>query len=74
MIKTRSQVRSEFARKGWTYSNWAVKHGFSVNLVIAILNDDDASPKRPCLRGASHNIAVKLGIKEGEISAEFARA
>lgn len=67
-IKTRSQVRAEFARKGWSYSGWAKKHRFSPALVLAIVNDDDATPKRKCLRGESHNIAVKLGLKDGEIS------
>jgi len=68
MVKTRSQVRAEFSRKGWSYSGWATQHGFSPNLVIAIINDDDNAPKRKCLRGESHNIAVKLGLKDGEIS------
>ncbi|VFR54504.1 hypothetical protein BRI6_1085 [plant metagenome] len=36
--------------------------------MLAIVNDDDATPKRKCLRGESHNIAVKLGLKDGEIS------
>jgi hypothetical protein len=33
-----------------------------------ILNDDDRNPKRKCLRGESHNIAVALGLKDGLIS------
>ncbi|WP_175716563.1 DNA-binding protein [Burkholderia anthina] len=74
MLKTRAQVRAEFAKKGLSYSSWAAKHGFPSGLVIEILNDNDSSPKRPCLRGTSHNIAVKLGLKEGEVSTELARA
>jgi len=74
MVKTRAQVRAEFAKKGWSYSSWAIKHGFPTGLVIDIINDRDDRPKRPCLRGTSHNIAVKLGLKEGEVSIELARA
>lgn len=66
-LKTRSEVRSEFARRGLSYSAWAAHHGYSPNLVIAIINDDDVNPARKCARGASHNIAVQLGLKEGEV-------
>jgi hypothetical protein len=37
-------------------------------MVSDIINDDERSPKRKCLRGESHNIAVALGLKEGVIS------
>ncbi|HEM9000720.1 DNA-binding protein [Burkholderia cenocepacia] len=74
MVKTRTQVRDEFAKKGWSYSSWATKNGFPTGLVTQIINDDDVSPKRTCRRGTSHNIAVKLGLKEGEVSTEMARA
>ncbi len=66
-IKKRSEVRAEFARLGLSYSAWAAHHGYSPNLVIAIVNDDDVNPVRKCARGASHNIAVQLGLKEGEV-------
>lgn len=67
-LKTRQQVREEFNRKGWSYSAWARKHSYSAALVREILIDSDTSPRRKCLRGESHNIAVQLGIKEGEVS------
>lgn len=70
-LKKRSDVRAEFARKGWSYSAWATKYGYSPNLVIAIVNDDDHNPIRKCARGASHNIAVQLGLKEGEVNITF---
>ena len=70
-LKKRSEVRAEFARKGLSISAWATKHGYNANLVIAIINDDDASPSRPCARGTSHNIAVQLGLKEGEVNSTF---
>lgn len=66
-LKKRSEVRAEFARKGVSYSAWAAQYGYSPNLVIAIVNDDDVTPVRKCARGASHNIAVQLGLKEGEV-------
>ena len=67
MLKTRQQVREEFARKGLAYSEWARKRGYSPNLIYEILNDNPTNPTRKCLRGESHNIAVELGLKEGEI-------
>ena len=67
-LKSRAEVREEFARKGWSISGWAKKHGFSPVLVSDILNDNEKNPKRKCLRGESHNIAVALCIKDGDIS------
>ncbi|MFT4190866.1 MAG: DNA-binding protein [Comamonas sp.] len=67
-LKKRSEVRAEFIRKGWSISAWATRNGYSPNLVIAIINDDDVKPVRKCTRGDSHNIAVLLGLKEGEVS------
>ncbi|WP_312566179.1 DNA-binding protein [Comamonas sp.] len=69
-LKTRQQVREEFARTGGSISAWATKNRFSPPLVIAILNDDDKNPTRKCLRGHSHDIAVMLRIKDGEVSPE----
>ncbi len=67
-LKTRKQIREEFARKGWSYTGWARSHRYTPNLVIEIINDSDTNPRRKCLRGESHNVAVQLGLKEGEIS------
>ena len=66
-LKTRQQVRSEFASRGWSISAWAKQHGYSPVLVLDILNDDERNPKRKCMRGESHCIAVSLGIKAGEV-------
>lgn len=68
MVKTRAEVRKEFAKKGWSISGWAKSNGYSPNMAIAILADNDVNPRLKCLRGDSHNIAVQLGLKEGEIS------
>lgn len=73
-LKTRMQIRQEFSRIGMPYSAWAKQRGYSPNLVTDIINDDDKNPKRKCLRGDSHNIAVELGIKEGEINRSLAAA
>lgn len=67
-LKSRAEVREEFARKGWSISGWAKQNGFSQVLVSNILNDNEKNPKRKCLRGESHNIAVALRIKDGSIS------
>ena len=68
MLKTRAQVREEFARKGWSISGWAKANGYSPNVVIAILADNESKPRFKCLRGDAHNIAVQLGLKHGEVS------
>ena len=67
-LKTRKQVRDEFASRGWSYSDWARQRGYSAALVCMIVNDDDGTPQRKCLRGESHNIAVELGLKSGTVS------
>lgn len=67
-LKTRQQVREELARKGQSISGWARANRYSTGLVIEILNDDERNPRRKCLRGESHNIAVALGLKQGEVS------
>lgn len=68
MLKTRAQVRAEFASKGWSISAWARDNGYSPNMVIAILADNEAHLRHKCLRGDAHNIAVQLGLKEGVVS------
>jgi len=70
MPKTRAQVRAEFASKGWSISAWAKKHGYSPNMVIAVLADNEENPRLKCLRGDAHNIAVELGLKPGEVCRE----
>nr|DAW35808.1 MAG TPA: hypothetical protein [Caudoviricetes sp.] len=63
MIRTHQEVREEFARKGISYTSWAVLHGFSPNLVYEVIKGN-----RKCLRGQSHKIAVLLGLKKGVVS------
>ena len=67
-LKTRKQFREECALKGLPLASVAKRHGFNLNLFYEIVNDDDTNPRRKCLRGESHNIAVDLGIKDGQVS------
>ena len=66
-LKNRQQIRDEFAANGVSYSAWARPRGYSPNMVIAIVNDDDHNPRLKCLRGDAHNIAVELGLKRGQV-------
>lgn len=68
MPKSRDEVRKEFARRGQSISAWAKANRYSPNMVIAILADDEKNPRLKCLRGDAHNIAVTLGLKEGEVN------
>jgi len=63
-VKTRAAVREEFNRIGKPVTAWAREHGYKPNLVYEILGG-----RIHCNRGKSHEIAVLLGIKEGEIVA-----
>ncbi|QIL19762.1 DNA-binding protein [Thermomonas sp. HDW16] len=56
------EARQEFARHGVSIRQWAHIHGFPAQLVYQVL----AGRKR-CLRGKSHAIAVRLGLKPGVI-------
>lgn len=69
MTRTPQQAREELARKGVTVSEWAVANGFSVAMVFEVLKG-----KRKCIRGQSHQIAVALGLKDGEICSDPANA
>lgn len=64
-IRTPEEVRAELASKGISVSQWAASNGFSVNLVFEVL-----AGRKQGIRGQSHKIAVKLGLKEGEVVEE----
>lgn len=53
------QIRHHFSKSGISISSWAKENGFPPDLVYKVLNNN-----RVPLRGKSHQIAVKLGIKE----------
>jgi gp16 family phage-associated protein len=56
------QKRQEFARSGVSIRQWALAHGYPAHLVYQVL-----SGRKRCLRGKSHAIAVRLGLKAGVI-------
>lgn len=54
-------ARSLFEASGLSVAEWARRKGFSSGLVYQVLEG-----RRKCLRGQSHQIAVALGLKQGE--------
>ncbi|EPG5400546.1 TPA: DNA-binding protein, partial [Acinetobacter baumannii] len=63
---TSQEVRSELQKRGLSIADWARQNGFTPELVHQVLN----SNKIP-VRGKSHQIAVKLGLKDGIIEPDF---
>lgn len=63
--KVLEKARAKFHRSGESVVSWAQQYGYTPALVYDILNG-----KRRCLRGQSHEIAVRLGIKDGIILEE----
>jgi len=61
-VKTVSEVRAEFAYAGRSFAGWAREHGFKSALVFEVLRGRIKGS-----RGKSHEIAVLLGLKHGEI-------
>ena len=59
MVKSIQQIKNEFHSKGITFSDWAKENNFSPELVYRVLKMN-----RLPLRGESHKIAVRLGLKE----------
>ncbi|MDO6646518.1 MULTISPECIES: DNA-binding protein [Acinetobacter] len=66
MMRTSQEVRSELQKRGLSVADWARQNGFTPELVHQVLN----SNKIP-VRGKSHQIAVKLGLKDGVIEPDF---
>ena len=64
-LKTRKQARRELVRQGLSITQWAKEHGVSPDMVRHVLTNNF-----PCNFGQSHKIAVLLGIKDGEVSAD----
>ena len=69
MLRTPEQARAELRHKGISVTQWALANGFSPNLVFEVL----AERRRPT-RGQTHQIAVALGLKAGEIVTDPKRA
>lgn len=62
-LRTADEARAELQSKGISITQWAIAHKFSPNLVFEVLGG-----RKKCVRGKAHEIAVKLGLKEGEIA------
>ncbi|UCV08477.1 hypothetical protein [Dechloromonas denitrificans] len=61
-LKSREQARRDLVRHGISVAAWARQHGVTSGQVRDVLRKDC-----PCNWGASHKIAVLLGIKDGVI-------
>lgn len=68
-LRTPDEARAELQSKGVSITQWAIANKFSPNLVFEVLGG-----RKKCIRGQAHDIAVKLGIKDGEICIDPARA
>jgi len=66
MMRTSQEVRSELQKRGLSIADWARQNGFTPELVHQVLNSN-----RIPVRGKSHEIAVKLGLKDGIIEPDF---
>nr|WP_303751591.1 DNA-binding protein [Acinetobacter baumannii] len=65
-MRTSQEVRRELQKRGLSIADGARQNGFTPELVHQVLN----SNKIP-VRGKSHQIAVKLGLKDGIIEPDF---
>lgn len=61
-ILTREQVKAGFRRRGETVSGWARDHGYKPQKVLRVLNGFEKGHY-----GTAHEIAVKLGLKDGTV-------
>ena len=60
-FRTKAEARQWMNEQGLSMAELARRFGVSTSLVDAILRG-----AKPCKRGASHNIAVHLGLKHGQ--------
>lgn len=68
-LRTADQARDALKAKGISITQWAIANKFSPNLVFEVLGG-----RKKCVRGQAHEIAVKLGLKQGEICNDPANA
>lgn len=61
---TAEQVKSLLRQQGKTITEWANEHGYTRNDVYRVLNGQVKANY-----GKGHEIAVKLGLKPGNIAA-----
>lgn len=67
-LRTPEEAKAWLGYQGITVSQWARDNHVNHSLVYEIL-----AGRKKCLRGMSHNIAVKLGMKAGVITDRPAR-
>ena len=67
-LRTPDEAKAWLSYQGITVSQWARDNHVNPSLVYEIL-----AGRKKCLRGMSHNIAVKLGMKAGLITDRPAR-
>jgi len=68
-LRTAAEARAELQTKGISITQWAIANKFSPNLVFEVLGG-----RKKCIRGQTHEIAIKLGIKAGEICTDPTKA
>ncbi len=68
-LRTAAEARAELQAKGVSITQWAIANKFSPILVFEVLGG-----RKKCVRGQAHEIAVKLGLKAGEICTDPAKA
>ena len=68
-LRTAAEARADLQAKGISITQWSIANKFSPNLVFEVLGG-----RKKCVRGQAHEIAVKLGLKDGEICTDPARA
>ena len=67
-LRTPEEARAWLDYQGITVAQWARENGMHGSLVREVL-----AGRKKCLRGMSHNIAVLLGMKHGQITTRPAR-
>lgn len=65
-MRTPDEVKENLQIRGLSIAEWARENGFSPKQVYQALN-----AKHKPTRGKSHQIAVKLGLKDGIIEPDF---
>ncbi len=68
-LRTADEARAELESKGVSITEWALANKFTPNLVFEVL-----AGRKKAIRGQSHRIAVKLGLKAGEICTDPGQA
>lgn len=62
-LRTPEEAREALSAAGISITQWAIANKFSPNMVFEVLGG-----RKKCVRGQAHNIAVKLGIKDGTVT------